>query len=150
MKRPRPLSMMKVEPRDDPCATWYAIRADTLYYTMIKYIQCAVRGDPAEVTRGLRSRSATRIAMHLYHAMQLPTAAWGLALMSRSEAQTGRGPRALKSVLSRLGPWSERRVELRATALEIARLWFTELMHHDRNYEPTGLHILRGDGRWRF
>lgn len=36
----------------------------------------------------------------------------------------------------------------RAEALEVARLWFTEMLHQAVG-RPLGLHIAKGDGRWR-
>ena len=36
----------------------------------------------------------------------------------------------------------------RAEALEVARLWFTEMLHQAAG-APIGVHILKGSGAWR-
>ena len=37
----------------------------------------------------------------------------------------------------------------RAAALEVARLWFTELLHQAVGGAAMNVHILKGDGKWR-
>ena len=62
-------------------------------------------------------------------AKQLPPAAWELALRTRDECDA-------------------EQLAARAEALEIARLWFTEMLHAAINHKPMGLHILK-DELWR-
>jgi hypothetical protein len=58
------------------------------------------------------------------------TKAWELALLPRDSITDARA------------------VEIRAEALEIARLWFTERLHQFINHAPMELHILKDDD-WR-
>jgi hypothetical protein len=89
---------------------------------------------PPQVKAAVRSWATDRspiVRMYLPKAMTLPKDAWEAALAPASDAMA-----------------SEQR-EARAEALELARMWFTELLHVSIEYKPMSIQILAGDYTYR-
>jgi len=111
-------------PRDD--RPFFAVHPDTLYPTMLEYIQAALAGDIQPIP--------ARCRQFLIMARGIDPAAWRLATTPYSEAK--------ESLI-------DTEMRLRGAALEICRRWFTTALHEEHNDEPLGLHILAGDKEWR-
>ena len=111
-----------IEDRGEPGTTWYAVDPATMYPAMLDYIQGQVEQE---------NRPGPSYLVGLYDwAKRLPGEAWAWARIPRQEVE------------------GVEVVGLRATALEIARLWFTELLHASSSTAKIGVHIL-ADDRWR-
>jgi hypothetical protein len=100
--------------RDEPGRNWYTVAPGDLYPAAIEYIQ----GQLAAGNQGdgiIRNR-------YYQDAAALPAAAWQLALTPHDEVEA-------EDALTR------------ATALEIARLWFTELLHRALRWKAVGVEV---------
>ncbi len=102
----------------------FVVSPDDLYPAAIEHVKGVLE-------RGARPDGALGI---LYdQGERLPAEAWAWAMKPCNEFAQAE-PEA---------------VAARAAALEVARLWFTEMLHQGIGQEPMTLHIERGDGRWR-
>lgn len=91
---------------------WYIANPTDLYPAAIAYIQ-------SQLAEGKQGDGIIR-SQYYPAAAALPVRAWQLALMPRSEV-------------------SAKEIEVRAQALEIARLWFTELLHRALRWKAAGV-----------
>lgn len=98
--------------------TWFAVQPAELYPATLAHIQKVLEGQ----------RPPDPLGMYFDAARRLAPAAWAAAELERAAC-----PVDLLAV--------------RAEALEIARLWFTEMLHQAAA-GPIGLHILK-DERYR-
>ncbi len=114
------------EKREGADREWYAIEPGKMYPAMIAEIQ--------DVLATGRAVPAS-LALHRNEAQALPEFAWGLALKPRSEFN---GPEPAVTDL----------LKLRAEALNVARRWFTEMLHTAIGYKPMCVHILK-DPDWK-
>ena len=92
---------------------WFVIDPGEMYPAMVEFIQ-------AQITEGKQGDGIIR-SQYYPAAQALPAEAWQLALIPRQEV-------ARKAD-----------IEARATALEIARLWFTELLHRALRWQAAGM-----------
>ncbi len=124
------MDFVTLEDRENEDRTYFAVHPDTLYPTMIKYIQATIAGNVEIIP--------AKCHQFRVQAVALDAEAWQLASMPYSEINEERGG---------LTEWG---VQLRASALEVCRRWFTAALHgeYDSN-KPMGLHILAGDRKWR-
>lgn len=97
----------------------FEIDPDTMYPATIEEIQLALAGEGVFPIRD-----------HEVAAKSLPEFAWGLALTPRDQVEE----------------WEK--LAIRAKALELARLWFTERIHQAVDHVPMKIHILKSE-RWR-
>jgi len=89
---------------------------------------------PPQVKAAVRDWATDRspiVRMYLPKALSLPEDAWESALSSASDDM----------------PAEQR--SARAEALEVARAWFTELLHVSIEYKPMSIQILAGDYTYR-
>ena len=103
--------------------TWFELDPDTAYPWTLDRIAEALAGGAVSAT--LRDTLLPR-------ARALPTEAWALAATPRDELEV-EAPEVLR---------------LRAEALEIVRLWATELHHGAVGHIPRGVHIVKRPA-WR-
>ena len=127
--------LCRVETRaGDPVEAWYVIGWSVLYPTMIAHIRATLaQGDAGEPGGALRPLWIAARAL-------LPTGAWELVGWEKERCD-------------------ERQQALRAQALEVCRLWFTELLHREHSGKPDpqpgermlamGLSLKPDDRRWR-
>lgn len=92
-------------------------------------------GDEVEGFTALQKKGMMEVAnqspiarVYLGRAMMVPQGAWEMALQPVSEEM------------------SQENREARAEALEVARLWFTELLHMSVDYRPMSLRITKDEG----
>lgn len=119
----------KREDRTDKGCIWFAVNPDRMFPAILSHIERAMKRGRSWATRGLEPRSAMAVGTLLASALALPPNSWGLARKLPEEVGADRMHRA--------------------RALEVARLWFTELLHAEIGYRKLGVHILKGSGRWR-
>lgn len=100
--------------------TWYVIEPKVLYPKMVAYIQDAL------VNKRHQSEGTK---FYYRQAKRLPVEGWIYALEDRSECP-------------------EEYLSVRRQALEIARLWFTQLLWDEVGKQPIGIHILE-DKKYR-
>ena len=112
----------------------YEITPDALYPAALAEVQAKIALDDAAYrawTTTLPEQTAMFLRTLRTEAKRLPADSWALALQSKADVP------------------AERHAD-RAAALEIARRWFTEVLHYQCGYELIGLRILRSeDGRFR-
>lgn len=102
---------------------WYTIDPDVVYpWTLARIAEALQGGETSPTIRGSLLPRAAR----------LPAEAWALAATDRDL----------------LGDATPAQLAQRAEALDIIRLWATELHHAAIGYAPRGLHILRRPA-WR-
>lgn len=122
-----PLSIAIEETRaNDQGYVWYAVDPNEMYPETMEHILGVLSS--AEP----RNQVTTNLLQYTFRAMALSAAepsAWGWALQPRASFTDAR------------------MIGMRAEALEIARLWFTEMLHAANNV-PIGVHILK-DERWK-
>ena len=127
------MEMVEPEDRKSEDRLYFSVHPNTLYPAMIGYIEAAIAGDVEVIP--------TKCHRFLAQAIALDAEAWKLASVPYSEInEEWGGPKG----------WSARRRQLRASALEICRRWFTAALHGQYgDNKPMGLHILAGDREWR-
>lgn len=130
--------------RDDNERVTYQVQPRVVYPMMVAYIRQALGETPADVTHGLRPKTVSAIRPLLQQAKALPPEAWELALVPRADVEAAN----LITRLRNRWPDKETALSVRGQALEIARLWFTELLHERVGYMPLRVHITK-DERWR-
>lgn len=104
----------------------FVIAAHDLYPAMIKEILDIIKegGEEARArVRGDRLDKTPIFSQYLPRALRAPSMAWEMALEAPSADMTEEG------------------LAMRAEALEIARLWFTELLHCSVHNEPMAFQI---------
>jgi len=104
----------------------FMIADHDLYPEMIKEILTTIAegGEKArEIVRGNRFDKTPIFAQYLPRALLVPHAAWEMALQEPTDDMTDEG------------------LAMRAEALEVARLWFTELLHCSVHHEPMAFRI---------
>lgn len=89
----------------------------------------AAVADLQDAVESKRSVEGTLLKMYLETAARLPDRAWDVALVPRAQVRNGD-------------------VEMRRGVLELARMWFTELLHRSVDNVPMELKILK-DVDWR-
>lgn len=92
---------------------WFNVDPATMYPAMIEFVQ-------AQLAEGKQGDGIIR-SQYYPAAQALPAEAWALALMPRDEVTR------------------KADIEARANALEIARLWFTELLHRALRWQAAGM-----------
>jgi len=121
------LKIAEVEQRpQDSNVKWFCVAPSALYLTALTDLRVA-----AQENRPFRGILLT----YLRQAQRLPEEAWELAQKPASDFWLMEAP--LQDHIE-----NERKVELRAQVLELARLWFTEHLHVSIGHIPMGLHIL--------
>lgn len=81
-----------------------------------------------EIVRGNRLDKTPVFSQYLPRALRLPAGAWEMAKQEPTTDMT------------------EETLAIRAEALEVARLWFTELLHSAVHNEPMRLRIVKAPG----
>jgi hypothetical protein len=119
LKKAKALFATKAVYADD--RNWFEVHPDDLYPHMIEFLRGVVETqlEPGSPALQILYRQAR----------DLPLDVWGLCYKMAGELD--RDERAL-----------------RARALEICRLWYTEHQHATIGHKPMGLRIARAD-RWR-
>lgn len=113
------LAIAKPEPRENETRPWFVVEPGELYPAALAHVALVVKNG---------ARPPDPLGLLFDQARQLPTnALTELALIPFSEVGNSQKTRTA-----------------RATALEIARLWFTELLQTTVG-GPIGLHILKNE-----
>lgn len=92
---------------------WFNVAPGEMYPAAIRFIQ-------TQLIEGKQGDGVIR-AQYYPAAEALPAEAWELALLPRDEVG------------------NKKHIELRAAALETARLWFTELLHRALRWQAAGM-----------
>ena len=124
--------LVEVEERENiNDRTYYAVDPAKVYPATVKEIVRRLDEEdvPARYVQAggeIRDNPLLRL---FGRAKEIPPQAWDHALESREN-------------------YPAKAREARGKALEIARLWFTEVLHQENDYAPLGVHILK-DERYR-
>lgn len=115
----------------------YFIASEVLYPGMIAKIRDVLNDGPELARAKLRAEGLADtpiLRQYLPRAERIPADIWNLALEEPHTHQT------------------QETLDLRKEVLEVARLWFTELLHKAHNYNPLSLRILKAPDnifRWK-
>jgi hypothetical protein len=123
------LALVSKEDRDNVInRDYYEVVPKKVYPATIKEItrRLALEEPPARFVQAGGEIRDNPLRDLFIRAGALPPQAWDHALAARENFP----PRAR---------------EARAEALEIARLWFTEVLHQQIDYAPLGVHILKDE-----
>lgn len=113
----------------------FKAEADVIYPAMIEEILDTIKdgGETARsIVRGARLDKTPIFSQYLPRALRVPAVAWEMALQEITDDM------------------SDESLEMRAEALTVARLWFTELLHCSVHNEPMIFRIIsKPDKKYR-